>query len=368
MRLLIAALITSQMMYFPNLSFRWCKELSLQVIIILSLCSLIWQKNKALALFIAWSVAAFFIGKGLIVNEVSGLSKINYNPIALLNVVNYVLFGMFYYILHQMKIDKKMLYNTFCCIAIFSSVYAIIQYFQLGQFFVRVSGNKQNWPVALWGNEALCAWSIALCSPFFLFFKKLRYKLGYIISFIGVCVGKTTAAPVAFILGLLFWLYFKGKRRLALSVFIILLISCIYFFSSGKANYYFNSTHRFKVWNKTVEIWKKAPITGYGLGSFRTHFWAKAPEFRTDGHWAQAHNDYLQTLFELGLPGLLLLLSIMWITFYRFIKTHIEPEAVTSLFILAMISFWGFPGRTAMMIIPIVALVIFEVGYGKKKI
>jgi O-antigen ligase len=118
------------------------------------------------------------------------------------------------------------------------------------------------------------------------------------------------------------------------------------------------------VWKKTLSIWKHEtygrPITGFGLGSFKNIFWEKAPEFRTDGHWAQAHNEYLQVLFEQGIVGFFIIIGLMWMTFYNFWKKRVGLIPVTCLFILALLALTGFPMRTAMGIIPIFALVVFE--------
>jgi len=367
MKFIISTLLASQLLILPHLSFRWIKEVGAQVLIILTLCSLIWKRNKSMALFIAWCLLIFFYTKSLMIADAKGAGQFSMNPYAFLNMTNVVLYGIFYYILHQIKINKEQLYKTLGFIAVFQAVYVILQFLQLDQFFNNITRHLMNqtvrWPVGMWGNEALVSWCIAICSPFLLAFKKFRYRLGYCICFGAVCCTKCSAGIAAFILGYIFWLFFNTKlntRKIAICLLTIVLLSGAWAYKSGKFTYYFNPTHRYAVWKKSVEIWHEMPITGWGLGSYRTLFWQRAPEFRSDGHWAQTHNDYLQTLFETGVVGLGILLSLMWITFYSFWRKRKGLIPITSLFITAMIMFWGFPFRTAIGILPIVALVLFE--------
>jgi len=362
MKFLIPLLLVSQFMIFPNLSFRWAKEVSVQVLILFGICSLIWTKNKAIALFVGWNIALFFIFKSLVINDYVPSPEYKVNLLAFFNIINIVLYGVFYYILHQIKLDRKLIFKVFGFIAVFQSGYVIIQFLQLDQFFNNITyslmGQYKCWPVGLWGNEALVSWCIAICSPYLLAFDKFRFKAGYGLCGIAILCTKVSASIAAFALGFIFWLFFKNKKAAVILLICVLLIGCWAYFS-GQFTYYFNPTHRFEVWKKSIEIYKTRPITGQGLGAYRVMFWKLAPEFRSDGHWAQAHNTYIQTLFESGIIGLGLLLSILFIAFRRFIENR-KVIPATSLLITSMIMFWGFPFHTAIGILPLVGLVLLE--------
>lgn len=363
-------LISSQLMIFPNLSFRWAKEVVAEALIIIAICHLIWQKNKGIALFVLWNMFLFFMFKGLVINDVAVPQKYSINIIGLLNLVNIVLFGLFYYVLHNIKLDRDLLYKTFGFIAVFQSVYVIVQFCQLDQFFYNISyaANqnpvKVDWTVGLWANEALVSWCIALCAPYLLAFKELKFKIGYVICGIAVLLTGCSAGIAAFGLGYIFWLFFNNKirnsRKIAISLIIGILLVGGVGYKSGKLTEYFNPTHRFQVWKKSIEITKERPITGFGAGSYRQMFFQLAPEFQDDGHWAQAHNDYVQLFFEQGLVGLGIILSIMWMTFLSFWRKRKGLIPITSLFSLAIIAFLGFPLHTAMGVLVIVSLVLYE--------
>jgi O-antigen ligase len=65
-----------------------------------------------------------------------------------------------------------------------------------------------------------------------------------------------------------------------------------------------------KIWQGTVEMIRSNPITGVGIGDFIWRF----PRFRPEGLNAQAnfaHNDYLQTAAEMGVPASLVMIWLL---------------------------------------------------------
>ncbi len=70
------------------------------------------------------------------------------------------------------------------------------------------------------------------------------------------------------------------------------------------------------IWTDTIEMIKDFPIFGTGLGSYAIAY----SLYKEDAYWAllysHAHNDYLETLAELGILGLILVLWAV-IAFYR---------------------------------------------------
>jgi O-antigen ligase len=70
---------------------------------------------------------------------------------------------------------------------------------------------------------------------------------------------------------------------------------------------------RWPVYEILVQAITDAPVTGFGLGNFKTVF----PLYRDHtviGYYDRAHNDYLELIFELGIPAAFLFyLSILWV-------------------------------------------------------
>src|SRR6185436_15338342 len=68
-----------------------------------------------------------------------------------------------------------------------------------------------------------------------------------------------------------------------------------------------DSFFRPRLWRQTMLMVREAPLTGVGAGNFVVEYprFERYPEIKP-----HAHNDALQTLSELGLPGLLLFLAL----------------------------------------------------------
>lgn len=86
-----------------------------------------------------------------------------------------------------------------------------------------------------------------------------------------------------------------------------------------------SSTARVLVWGSAVEVYKASPIIGFGTGSANDKLLEK---YAANGYKGilekklNAHNQFLQTAISLGLPGLIALLSIFSVAFYRFVQAR----------------------------------------------
>ena len=70
---------------------------------------------------------------------------------------------------------------------------------------------------------------------------------------------------------------------------------------------------RVEIWSRALYAVQDFPFTGCGLGTFREVVWVLYPLFTiSPGHdIAHAHNMFLQTAVDLGLPGLLAYLALL---------------------------------------------------------
>ncbi len=69
----------------------------------------------------------------------------------------------------------------------------------------------------------------------------------------------------------------------------------------------------------TWELWQRFPWTGTGMASFRDAFTMVQPA-TIPGGWWHAHNDWLEALATLGVPGALLLLAGLAATVHRLFR------------------------------------------------
>ncbi len=80
-----------------------------------------------------------------------------------------------------------------------------------------------------------------------------------------------------------------------------------------------NAEVRSQIWRETLPLVRAYPLTGCGLGTFESAFLRYkrvAPMFIVDF----AHNDYLQTLAELGIVGFALGLALVWRIMTRVVR------------------------------------------------
>jgi O-antigen ligase len=68
---------------------------------------------------------------------------------------------------------------------------------------------------------------------------------------------------------------------------------------------------RFELWKLALRMFKDHPLTGVGVGNFRTMFPVYHPELLSGEYWGSAHNCYLHELAERGVVGLAAFLYLL---------------------------------------------------------
>lgn len=206
--------------------------------------------------------------------------------------------------------------------------YVFIQKMGLDQYFVMTKFEKNTDIYALenptlagtLGQPTLCAAYLASVIPVTLFLK--RYWVSLVIGAAVVMLGSKMAILGGLATGLWYLFGTKGwpvKIAFVLSICSIILVS----------GYVYN--HRTELWNKVqsessgrtlawAEIYKdfttpplknnsrKFTITGFGPGAFEyTH------SIRHNNRWWQAHNEYLEILYNHGILGVVaLFMAFQW--------------------------------------------------------
>lgn len=231
--------------------------------------------------------------------------------------------------------DKKYLLHITRALVFASlpvSVYAVLQQMNIDPFGLQPPGDTR--PVSTIGNAVFTGGYLAMIFPITLLnlseirSKLLRYALPLIIL-TGITVTRTRSAYLAVtaemivIAALYFFpkqknkgyknffeakgLYFTLIFGCLLAVFMILFQENIFvqrflsiFSSSGN--------QRWLIWRDALGIFWKYPLTGTGIGNFASAF----AEFYSTGlryddvnrYIDNAHNNYLQVLFTMGIAGL----------------------------------------------------------------
>lgn len=129
----------------------------------------------------------------------------------------------------------------------------------------------------------------------------------------------------------------------------------------------FNSTGRFFIWAKTWEwFWAYVnPMLGTGNGSYVMFGPLIQQEAGDMGmlFWT-AHNDYLQVLFEQGIPGFISVLILTGFVLIKSLKQHVYLTCSAVAYVLA--SLMNFPAHTAMTALIGAFLVYRIMGHEKR--
>jgi hypothetical protein len=199
------------------------------------------------------------------------------------------------------------------------ALYLLIQKLGFDQFFNLKIGDEfisvtEPRMVGTMGQSSIIAPYVAICTIPALFLRK------YWMTFLMIAVlllTKSDVAIVSCLIGILF--FFTGKKPLifcSLCAFIALILGGFLAMNTGPDRKHLNDGGRFEVWKTIVDDMRtpysgKDPrvfsMTGFGIGSFEYLYHAKHhSKFR------QAHNEYLEVLWCVGIIGLVLFISSIW--------------------------------------------------------
>lgn len=218
-----------------------------------------------------------------------------------------------------MKIVKTICWSGFCMAA-----YVCLQRFDMDQFFLR-SVDLTHGPTASYsgfiGNPTLVAPYIAMTIPFMIF-NKSYWMIPVAIA--GVVFPDSIMAYAGLFGGTAFLIASKNKKyfisTIIFSVITFSLISGAYL-KSPKFRENFNDHERFKIWKIIAKDIKNPiakdinvsyPLTGRGLGSFK---FVHHVEHENSFH--QAHNEYLEMAYNMGVMGLFLMLASILFMFKK---------------------------------------------------
>ena len=241
--------------------------------------------------------------------------------------------------LDKKSIERILNYLRYSIIIIL--FYCVLQYLKLDEFYKGiVSGEKLNELVGIMGNRGHMAGFLTIIQPIF-FRKELLNILSLILLWFIIFLTGSASALFVGISIILFWLLMKRKYIFfMLGLFSsIILFAFIYF----KFPVFFNDNFRFTVWSKAIEMIKKKPITGYGLGFFGVN----KLSIYGHGQFQHLHNEWLQIILELGFIGLIFVLWIVWDYFNIFIKNinDLTIKLASIFFGFCILSMFLFPAH-----------------------
>ncbi len=251
-----------------------------------------------------------------------------------------------------------------------NSVANVVQYFGKFPWMLQEGGKAMSGrltPAGLLGDVgsgAILFGLMVLVSIYFLLFAQPQWlRVAWLFIFIfnltGLLFTRTITASLALGGCLLLWLGFhhwwffkrqpRSLRRLAplwIALLLVIGLSATFAVQSklwervGRASRQAMSGSlelatggRYGVYLITWDMIKDRPLAGHGLTSFAPVFYHQRTETRygrtvallpQPGAFRQAHNEYLQTWAELGLPGLLLLAGLLGFSLFSAVRRSLR--------------------------------------------
>jgi len=203
--------------------------------------------------------------------------------------------------------------------------------------------NRNLTPVfGLIGNHMIASSFTSILAPF-LIFTPLNWIVLIILSFISWSSGAVLSIGVG--LAVYSWAIFKRFRILIL--ILAILTPIIFAWNTGKIKIFCGIASRRLVYIKTAELCAKNPI-GYGIGTYKIIFPVKCGSLirgqQPGKAWNNTHNDWLQILFEIGIPGMIFFVGWLSSIFMNVLKNK-NYIKLAGLSIIATNMIFHFPVR-----------------------
>lgn len=335
----------------------------LQSSILILYCLHLAEQNKPLGALVFW-VGSLTIFNFIKIHVMKGV----YPTSIFLPFFNFLCIVILYEFITKYITKKHMeqLARYFSIVIFIIMGYAVLQYFNLDQFYKRIdSWVKTDSVVGIMGNQMHFAHFLAISCPLFFLLKKNWCFVG-IVSTLAV-IGLTNTSSgliIAFLLIVFCSVLCKifTKRETILTIIFIMLSGFHLFPHIGN---FFSDSGRFELWQKFVPFFKEKPIIGLGLGMINQIVLVNQIKYG-DSLYRYVHNEYFQFAIEIGVIGLVL---IFWGIIDYFKKFwYAEKDKVTvcmaAMFIgFLLCSLTGFPAHLFML----AALGILGYSWGYKK-
>lgn len=246
------------------------------------------------------------------------LTKGKYNSSQFFPFFNFLCLVIVYRIivehLDRGKINRILEFMRYVIIA--QLLFCTLQYFQISQFFILIHPDNpfaNNPVVGFMGNGTHLSGFLASTIPLFLYvgWNKRENALALILMFLILTKCGTDSRDIAvsgFLIGwgvVLYWIFSLYRKWFPLAVTISLAIA-FFGYLHFEGTQFLNSNGRIGLWQQYWELFKQRPLTGAGLGTVNQLYkLAELPDAR------HLHLEYFHFAFEVGIIGLVLILSMI---------------------------------------------------------
>ncbi len=219
------------------------------------------------------------------------------------------------------------------------------------------------------GNPMWLGSLLSCLAPFLLMSSFLN-----IIPLVIICfISKSSGMALSLAMGILVYGFLTHRRKVAFWSASVFLIIVTLIFAWSNHTFYKFGWSRGPVWKKTIQLANQHPFMGWGIGTYKIIFPALSQDVAngipgkweyegTKGDWLawrQAHNCWLQILFETGYTGLTILLTFAGIILFRLFKTVGTQNAISGFVIIASNMSIHYPTRLMQSVLFIIVFLAF---------
>ena len=218
--------------------------------------------------------------------------------------------------LTRQKIDYILTTMVWC--AGIMACFVILQFFGLDQFFEHRYGTYGRMAGTI-GNPTLIGPFLCLNLPLMFYQKRKAFA---ILSIIAILATRSDVAAIGLILTCSIYLMLKSRKLFiygaGLGAAIVLTVASVYITNPTFRNIC-PDNERFLTWTRSLatlttpvmrDSKKIYAITGIGPGSFKYIYHTQHEKQKVETS-AYAHNEYVQTTYELGIVGLILFIGLI---------------------------------------------------------
>jgi len=321
---------------------------------ILSSEKIIWVKSRLnfpLFIFVVIITVSFFTKS---IKEVALYDYINF--------ISYVL--LYLAVINFIKQEKEVnhLLKIFFITSFLVALYTLLQYYGLDPYYGHLGTLTSTIGQKNWISNYLVMIFPVVFSFFlladdkknkslYLFLLVILYATLLICQSRGIWISITLTTVFAFIVILRYKLgdIFKSNKKWLIILFTVFLVITIIYSTENPLNKSrltvieraastFDQDDpsintRFLIWGTSLEMMEDKPLLGLGIGTFKYHYLDYQAEYlrqhphyiKNSGKAAEAHNEYLQLVAEIGIVGLISFLGII-ISFFFLIYQYLESK------------------------------------------
>jgi len=322
----------------------------------------VWEMNKPLAIFnLICLFSAMFVTRAILVPSPKGM--------VLLGHINLCSLAVYVISKFDKKQRKALLWGIVGLVAL-QGIYIIIQYFNLDPIFDKIVDRSLDDAIGFTGSHNQSGLFFSVTTP------AVIYLCPYLLPFVvfGLWCSTTSTSWIAFMIGSIatahllrkkytFWLvgvalagtivFFWGFESLSKMVIVereLLIRQTVEQVVTGKAYVEQEGIEKYKVIVNGREIVDRGqqgayhvitcnPLLGYGLGNFMkiSPFTQSNLIHHTFQHrYFHAHNDFIETFFELGYTGALVILLFLGSIIRRFFMARRTKILIVSFCAIAV--------------------------------